>query len=85
MFSRFGETISIARDELRELVLLVLDKAGELRRVLVLPPDHTRLNSITWPITAMVYEKLTGAIGIMDIAGAMVAVEKLSCLCHTVK
>jgi hypothetical protein len=33
----------------------------------------------------MVYEKLTGAIGIMDIAGAMVAVEKLSCLCHTVK
>ncbi len=59
MISRFGEQISISADELKELVMQVLAQAGELKRVLVLPPDHTRLNSMAGPITAMVYEKLT--------------------------
>ena len=58
MISRFGEQVSISRDELRELVFKVLEQAGELKRVLVLPPDHTRLNSMAGPITAIVYEKL---------------------------
>ncbi len=59
MISQFGETLSISREELRGLVLQVLDRVGELNRVLILPPDHTRLNSMAGPITAMVYEKLT--------------------------
>jgi len=29
------------------------------QRCLLLPPDHTRLNSMAGPITAMIYEKLT--------------------------
>jgi hypothetical protein len=46
MISKFGEDISISRDELRELVVRCLEKEGGLSRFLILPPDHTRLNSI---------------------------------------
>ncbi len=61
MISRSGESVSIAQDELRDLVFQCLEtffpESG--KKVLVLPPDHTRLNSQAGPITAMVYEKLT--------------------------
>ncbi len=59
MISQYGEDVSISRDELNGLVATVLEKAGKPGRVLVLPPDHTRLNSMAGPITAMVYEQLT--------------------------
>jgi len=59
MISHFGKDVSIQPDELRGLVFRCLEKAGTLKRVLILPPDHTRLNSMAGPITAMVYEKLT--------------------------
>lgn len=67
MKSRFGEDVSIARKELRELVFNCLEHAGTLTKVLILPPDHTRLNSMAGPITAMVYEKLTGEGVAVDI------------------
>ena len=61
MISRFGESVSIQSDELRGLVFQTLEeklpRSG--KRVLILPPDHTRLNSMAGPITEMVYEKLT--------------------------
>jgi nickel-dependent lactate racemase len=92
MISRFGENVSIAQDELRDLVFQCLEAtalrhgfffpmsgknegdfsnirknsgveaqppSNPWKKVLVLPPDHTRLNSQAGPITAMVYEKLT--------------------------
>lgn len=59
MVSKCGKNVSIRQDELRELVFQALEKAGPLEKVLILPPDHTRLNSMAGPITAMVYEKLT--------------------------
>jgi nickel-dependent lactate racemase len=71
MISRFGENVSISRDELRDLVFQCLEAklptlgktAGDFSRpwkkVLLLPPDHTRLNSQAGPITAMAYEWLT--------------------------
>ncbi len=61
MISHFGEDVSIPPSELRELVFKTLEKvaASSLKRVLILPPDHTRLNSMAGPITAMTYEKLT--------------------------
>jgi nickel-dependent lactate racemase len=67
MICRFGEELSISPDELRQLVFQTLETTAlrhsasrrEGMRVLVLPPDHTRLNSQAGPITAMVYEKLT--------------------------
>ncbi|MCF7818596.1 MAG: lactate racemase domain-containing protein [Kiritimatiellales bacterium] len=61
MIQRCGADISIQRDELRRLVFQTLEKTGRpLHKVLILPPDHTRLNSMAGPITAMVYEKLVG-------------------------
>ncbi|HEY5621594.1 MAG TPA: lactate racemase domain-containing protein [Pontiella sp.] len=57
--SKFGTDISISQTELRELVFECLEKAGPLKKVLILPPDHTRLNSMAGPITAMAHEKLT--------------------------
>lgn len=61
MISRFGETVSISRDELRDLVFQCLEeKVPNLgKKVLLLPPDHTRLNSQAGPITALIYEMLT--------------------------
>ncbi len=63
MISKFGENISISRDELRELVFQALTNVdatppSRLKKVLLLPPDHTRLNSMAGPITEMLYEKL---------------------------
>ena len=58
MIAKFGEAVSISEAELRELVFECLDKAGELKKVLLLSPDHTRLNSMAGSITAMVYGKL---------------------------
>ncbi len=59
MISWCGENISIQPDELRGLVFQCLEGAEKLRKVLILPPDHTRLNSMAGPITAMVYQWLT--------------------------
>lgn len=60
LISCFGEKMSIAQGQLRELVLQTLENCGKpLGRVLILPPDHTRLNSQAGTITAMIYEKLT--------------------------
>jgi nickel-dependent lactate racemase len=67
MISKFGEDLSISGDELRELVYQCLKQAGPLKKVLLLPPDHTRLNSMAGPISAMVYEKLTGEGAQVDI------------------
>jgi nickel-dependent lactate racemase len=62
MISKFGEDISIRPEELRELVFLMMERCGaaSMDKVLVLPPDHTRLNSMAGPITELVYGKLTG-------------------------
>lgn len=76
MISRFGEDVSISCNELRALVFQTLENCAAKgskpwKKVLVLPPDHTRLNSQAGPITALVYEKLT-ADGIpVDILPAL--------------
>jgi nickel-dependent lactate racemase len=75
MISQCGENVSISNGELKSLVFQCLEKkfpnSGNRadgtpaqvcrnKKVLVLPPDHTRLNSMAGPITAMAYEWLTG-------------------------
>ena len=67
MISRFGENISIQPDELQGLVFQCLEKAGALKNVLILPPDHTRLNSMAGPITERVYKKLAAEGARVDI------------------
>jgi nickel-dependent lactate racemase len=72
MNSRFGKDISIQLPELRELVFQYLDEADQpLNKVLLLPPDHTRLNSMAGTITAMVYGKLVGEGSEVDILPAL--------------
>jgi nickel-dependent lactate racemase len=68
MISRCGQQVSIQPDELRGLVFQTLEQcAGPLNKVLILPPDHTRLNSMAGPITAMVYKRLTDAGAHVDV------------------
>ena len=72
MISQFGKEISIQLPELRELVFQYLGKVDQpLNKVLLLPPDHTRLNSMAGKITAIVYEKLAGTGGEVDILPAL--------------
>ena len=60
MISRFGKDVSIDAEELKALVVSTLEKHSEsLKRVLILPPDHTRLNSMAGEITAISYAWLT--------------------------
>jgi nickel-dependent lactate racemase len=57
---RSGVDMAISDAELKKLVREALEKTGKnLDRVLVLPPDGTRLNSYAGPITAMIYEILS--------------------------
>ena len=62
MINHSGAKILISGKKLRSLVEETLSpRMDALRRVLILPPDHTRLNSQAGPITAMAYEFLTKA------------------------
>ena len=48
---------SISDDELRTLVHQTIEKSGKQpKKMLLLPPDHTRLNSRAGRITEMIYE-----------------------------
>jgi nickel-dependent lactate racemase len=64
MISRFGAEVSIESEELRGLVFQALEQCATRfprpwKKVLLLPPDHTRLNSQAGPITALAYQMLT--------------------------
>ena len=53
-----GANIAISDAELQEMVLSAIEKSGKtIKRMLLLPPDHTRLNSCAGRITEMIYEK----------------------------
>lgn len=62
MINYSGAKLSITRDELKSMVQETLEpRIEKLRRVLILPPDHTRLNSQAGPITAMAYAFLVNS------------------------
>ena len=72
MISRYGEDVSIEPGELRGLVRKYLGTCSSpLKRVLIVPPDHTRLNSMAGPITEILYEELTGQGASVDILPAL--------------
>src|SRR5512135_3316776 len=59
-FARGSTTDSIATPEKREALAQALKVIGRpLRKVLVLPPDHTRLNSDAGELTRLLYEMLS--------------------------
>ncbi len=70
---RAGRTCDIQAAELEALVERTLEACGgaKLRRVLLLPPDHTRLNSMAGPITAIAYRLLSAQGARVDIMPAI--------------
>ena len=52
-----GATTAISDSELRDLVIRTIEKSGkQVKRLLLLPPDHTRLNSRAGRITEIIWE-----------------------------
>ena len=53
-----GETLSIQSDQLLDLLRETIEKSGKIpRRMLLLPPDHTRLNSQAGLITQLLWKE----------------------------
>jgi nickel-dependent lactate racemase len=55
-FSRGSVTESLDARALREAMVAVLDRLGPRQKVLVLPPDQTRLHSFAGPLTRFAWE-----------------------------
>jgi len=69
---RSGVDIAIGDAELQALVRETIEKTGKKAgKMLILPPDHTRLNSMAGRITEIVWENYSGAwtIDIMPALG----------------
>ncbi|MDR1779411.1 MAG: lactate racemase domain-containing protein [Tannerella sp.] len=55
-FERGAREYAFSHQELKQAVFTALDKLGERRRVLVIPPDFTRFHSRAGELTQYVYE-----------------------------
>lgn len=72
MISRYGKDCIIRPAELESLVERYLSELGfQPHRVLLVPPDHTRLNSMAGPITAICYSMLVDCGAEVDILPAI--------------
>jgi nickel-dependent lactate racemase len=70
-FGRGGVNDNITTTEKREALAQALKVIGKtLRKVLVLPPDHTRLNSDAGELTRLLYEMLAAKVEV-DIMPAL--------------
>ncbi len=70
--SRGGSGKTVSADEMRAMLVELLEKlGGKFKKVLLIPPDHTRLNSFAGPITAMLYEMLTARGVHVDVIPAL--------------
>ncbi|QDT60223.1 hypothetical protein SV7mr_27430 [Stieleria bergensis] len=57
-----SETTSLTSDDLRSALAETFAKIGEKKKILLLPPDHTRLFSRAGEITSLCHEMLGSAI-----------------------
>jgi nickel-dependent lactate racemase len=55
-FAQGSATTDLTCDDLRAALFSVFDKLGPRQKVLVLPPDFTRANSMAGPLTCMAHE-----------------------------
>ena len=55
-FARGSPTTDLSSDDLRAALFSVFEKLGLRRKVLALPPDFTRVNSMAGPLTCLAYE-----------------------------
>ena len=60
-FSEGAVDLTIDRNRISEMIDQMLEKLGNLSRVLILPPDFTRYHSYAGEITCMLYQKLKGS------------------------
>jgi nickel-dependent lactate racemase len=60
-FSEGAADFTISRDRISEMIDQMLEKLGNLNRVLILPPDFTRYHSYAGEITCILYQKLKGS------------------------
>jgi nickel-dependent lactate racemase len=70
-FSEGAADLTIDRNRISDMIDQMLEKLGNLNRVLILPPDFTRYHSYAGEITCMLYQKLKGGsyIEIMPTLG----------------
>ncbi len=72
LVEKSGEKLAINENELRGLVIDAIKKTNKpLNKILLIPPDITRLNSQAGPITAMIYKEFSGQAGQIDIIPAL--------------
>ncbi len=70
--ARGGNGVPVSPAEVKEMLVELLGKIDKpMKKVLLLPPDHTRLNSYAGPITAMLYEMLTAKGATVDVMPAL--------------
>lgn len=56
LFAAGSPTTDLSRDDLRAALKSAFDQLGPRQRVLALPPDFTRANSMAGPLTCMTYD-----------------------------
>jgi len=57
-FAQGSPTTELTPEDLRTALVSTLEQLGPRRKVLALPPDFTRANSMAGPLTCMAYEHL---------------------------
>ena len=55
-FAQGSPTTDLSRDDLRAALFSAFEKLGPRQKVLALPPDFTRVNSMAGPLTCLAYE-----------------------------
>ncbi|HBO44433.1 MAG TPA: D-mannonate epimerase [Planctomycetaceae bacterium] len=55
-FAQGSATTDLSRDAMRAALFGVFDRLGSRQKVLAIPPDHTRSNSMAGPLTCMTHE-----------------------------
>ena len=71
IYTEYGGIDAVVDEErLRRMIVATVEQGGVPKRMLLLPPDHTRLNSYAGRITAIIWELYSGKCDI-DIMPAL--------------
>ncbi len=62
LFEKSSQTSFLSESDLREGIAAALDALGPVRRMLIVPPDITRLHSAAGTLTRIAYEHDSGAV-----------------------
>jgi nickel-dependent lactate racemase len=63
LFEKGSPTANLSLDDLREGICASLDKLGSPKKILIIPPDITRLQSHAGDLTRFAYEYMPEAVG----------------------